>query len=174
VRADAAAAMMRALGRGAAATLSLVAALVLSACAVKPPSFPTVATPAYPPPPPVPEYPQLATAGGVEAEIIRWFSAAGYRPYQAAALAERARIESGYRVCAAGARGLRFLYQWSGARLRNLYQFAGERGCPPLDTQLAFTDHELRTVPDYACFWLATTEAGALAELRRGFARGHC
>ncbi len=158
----------------AATAMPLVAALVLSACAVKPPSFPIVATPEFPLPPPPPEYPQLATPDGVRAEIIRWFSAAGYRRYQAAALAEHALIESGYRPCAAGAAGLRFLYQWGGARLQHLYRFAGGHGCPALDTQLAFADHELRTVPDYACFWRATTEAGALADLRRGFGRGHC
>jgi len=39
---------------------------------------------------------------------------------------------------------------------------------------LAFADRELRTTPDYACFWRATTAAGALADLRRGFGRGHC
>jgi len=154
--------------------MSLAALLALSACAGKPPEFPIVATPEFPLPPPTPESPLLATPAGVRDEIIRWFAAAGYRRYQAEALAEQARIESGYRPCATGTEGLRFLYQWGGGRLRRLYRFAGGRGCPPLDTQLAFADRELRTTPDYACFWRATTESGALADLRRGFGRGHC
>jgi hypothetical protein len=110
----------------------------------------------------------------VRAEIVRWFSSAGYQPFQAAALAEHAKIESGFRPCARGA-GLRYTYQWGGTRLRRLDEFAGSHGqCPPLDKQLAFADRELRDEPTFSCFWQAKTEAAALSALRRGFGRGSC
>ncbi|HTV89092.1 MAG TPA: hypothetical protein VME41_08760 [Stellaceae bacterium] len=157
------------------AAAALGAALLLSACTVKPPAFPVVAaTPEFPLPAPLPQYPEPTTPAEVRAEIIRWFSAAGYRPYQSEALAEHARIESGYRPCARGAADLRYIYQWGGTRLRRLRQFAGAPGCPPLDRQLAFADSELRANPNYSCFWRATAEPAALAALRRGFGRGSC
>jgi hypothetical protein len=110
----------------------------------------------------------------VRAEIRRWFAHAGYKGFQVEALATHAKVESGFRPCAA-AGGRRYTYQWSGERLRRLGEFAGARGaCPPLDKQLAFADYELRSVPAYSCFWAATTESAATSALRRGFGRGSC
>ena len=112
--------------------------------------------------------------GGVRAEIARWFSAAGYQPFQVAALLDHAKIESGFNPCAR-APGLRYTFQWGGGRLRRLQEFAGSGGsCPALDKQLEFADSELRNEPAYSCFWEAKTEAAALAALRRGFGRGSC
>ena len=128
--------------------------------------------PPLPPFPPPPSQP--ATPGQVRAEIARWFAAAGYRDFQVAALVEHARIESGFHPCIAGAADLRYLYQWGGTRLQQLYRFAGGRFCPPLDTQLAFANDELRNEPKFACFWRTSTASAALAALRRGFGRGSC
>ena len=69
---------------------------------------------------------------------------------------------------------LRYTFQWGGTRRRQLQQFAKTDGCPQLHTQLAFADKELRNDAKYACFWDATTEAGAYAALRRGFGQGSC
>ncbi|HKS89392.1 MAG TPA: phage tail tip lysozyme, partial [Stellaceae bacterium] len=114
------------------------------------------------------------TPAEVRAEIARWFAAAGYRDYQVAALVQHARVESGFRPCAAGAGDLSYTYQWGGTRLQQLYRFAGARGCPPLDKQLEFADNELRHQAKFACFWGATSSTAALAALRRGFGRGSC
>jgi hypothetical protein len=87
---------------------------------------------------------------------------------------QHARIESGFRPCVV-AGSLRYTYQWSGERLRRLAAFSGSEGhCPALDKQLSFADHELRTEPNFSCFWQATTGSDALAALRRGFGRGSC
>jgi hypothetical protein len=124
----------------------------------------------YYPPAPVDE----SSPSQVHAELIRWFSKAGYKDFQVTALAEHAKIESGFRPCASGP-GLRYTYQWGGLRLRRLNEFAGARGgCPPLDKQLAFADNELRNESSYSCFWQATTKSAALAALRRGFGGGNC
>lgn len=136
------------------------------------PPLPTVPSP--PAPAPAVQRPEPSTPAEVRAEILRWFGAAGYGWFQAEALAQQAWTETGYRPCAVGPGGLRYLYQWGGARLARLREFAGDDGCPLLDTQLAFTDKELRDVPEYACFWRATTTPSALAALRRGFGHGHC
>ena len=110
----------------------------------------------------------------VRAEIVRWFSQAGYQPFQVTALVEHAKIESGFNPCAR-APGLRYTFQWGGGRLRKLLEFAGTAGtCPPLDKQLAFADRELRNEAAYSCFWEAKTEPAALKALRRGFGRGSC
>jgi len=132
-----------------------------------------------PPPPPTPpeeeaaSEEEFAAPQGVHAEIVRWFTHAGYKRFQAEALADHARIESGFNPCVSGA-GFRYLFQWSGERAQRLAAFAGSRGCPALEKQLAFADNELRTEPAYSCFWRASSEASALAALRRGFGRGHC
>jgi len=150
----------------------LAAALWLSACETVPPPA------APPPPPPLPTMPVFpwatATPAQVRGELVRWFRAAGYQEFQIAALAEHARIESGFRPCASGAAGLRYIYQWGGTRREHLYAFAGARTCPPLETQLAFANDELRNDPKFACFWDATTAHAALAALRRGFGLGNC
>jgi hypothetical protein len=118
--------------------------------------------------------PDESLSTGVRGEIARWFTGAGYNDFQVAALIEHAKIESGFRPCASAA-GLRYTYQWGGTRLRRLYDFAGVSGnCPPPEKQLAFADDELRTVPEYACFWNAQTKDEALSALRRGFGHGRC
>ena len=147
------------------------ATLLLAACTTEilPPSI----MPAPPAPPP-PARPEPATPGEVHAEIMRWFMAHNYSEFQAEALAEHARLESGFRPCAAGPAGLMYTFQWGGLRLRSLHEFAGAYRCPPLDTQLAFADNELRREANYGCFWQATTASAALYALRRGFGRGRC
>ena len=97
---------MRRVGACPAVAASIAAALLVSACAVKPPQVRMVTAPAFPRPPEPPQYPEPVTPAGVHAEDSRWFSAAGYQPFQAAALAQHARIESGYHPCIAGAAGL--------------------------------------------------------------------
>ena len=112
--------------------------------------------------------------GQTYAEIVKWFTAKGYRQFQVDALVEHARAESGFRPCAVGPADLRYTFQWGGTRLRQLHEFAHTSGCPQLDTQLAFADKELRNDAKYACFWNATTEPAAYAALRRGFGAGSC
>jgi hypothetical protein len=157
--------------------------LSISACSMfeigTPP--PESALPPAPPPPepyvePEPEpLPAGSEASGrVRAEMVRWFSAAKYRDFQIEALVDHARIESGLQPCAGGPGGFRYLFQWGGERLQRLHEFARTRSCPPLDTQLAFADNELRNEPSYSCFWRAATRSAALATLRRGFGGGSC
>jgi hypothetical protein len=148
----------------------------LSAC-----SLAELAAPVPPPtaqlppqPAPWPESPYPPSPDEAYAELVRWFSAAGYRDFQIEALAEHARVESGFRACAVGPGDMRYTFQWGGTRLRQLQDFAHTNGCPQLRTQLAFADRELRTDPKYACFWNATTERGAYVALRRGFGGGSC
>jgi hypothetical protein len=147
--------------------------LLMAACssAVAPP--PEMTTP-QPQPAPAPQFPVSATPAEVANEIVRWFATAGYHRFQAEALADHAKIESGFRPCAAGAADLRYTYQWGGTRLQRLYEFTHTRSCPPLDWQLAFADHELKTDPKFWCFWRTETRSAALAALRRGFGRGSC
>lgn len=144
-----------------------------------PPNLPPPPPPEPPPPPqvaalPPPQSTALPSPGEAYAEIVRWFSNAGYKDFQVQALAEHARAESGFRPCARGPGGYNYTFQWSGRRLQQLHQFAHTDGCPQLRTQLAFTDKELKTDPKFACFWRATSEPAAYAALRRGFGRGSC
>jgi hypothetical protein len=174
---------MRGVRAGVTIAAWIFVALFLSACSswftfLK---LPAVSPPPQPQPVPAPPHPTMlpvedySSPDRVYAELVRWFSRAGYRDFQIEALAEHARIESGFRPCATNGPDLRYTFQWSGARLRRLDQFAGSRGgCPPLEKQLAFADDELRNVPSYACFWRATTKSAALAALRRGFGGGSC
>ena len=163
---------MREVRPGAAIAVSLSLMLLIAACSSEPPPM------MVPPPPPLPVPPPrvvvIEPPDRVHAELVRWFSVAGYRPFQVEALADHARLESGFRPCAAGAADLRYTFQWGGTRLRRLHQFAGAPRCPPLDIQLAFADNELRNEPRFWCFWEATTRATALAALRRGFGGGSC
>jgi len=153
--------------------------LSMSACslleAAAPPSNPG-AMPPQPPPffaapsqPTAPPSPEAA-----QAEIVDWLHKHGYQDFQIQALVAHARTESGFRACARGPGGYYYLFQWSGRRLDQLQQFAGYAGCPQLDTQLAFADHELRSDPKFSCFWGATTEPAAYTALRRGFGGGSC
>lgn len=166
--------------RCGALALALAAALLLAGCSflgiAPPPPFSVAPPPLppFPPPPPAEASTEFSTPGRVRGEIARWFAAAGYRDFQVTALVEHARIESGFQPCVAGAADLRYLYQWGGTRLQRLHRFAASPGCPPLDTQLAFANDELRKEPRFSCFWDATTASGALAALRRGFGRGSC
>jgi hypothetical protein len=168
---------VRSVNGGAAIAVSMSVMLLLSACSGE--ITPERAAAAYPPEPvifpPQPVVPQVGNSpGGVRTALVRWFSEDGYKDFQVEALAEHAKIESGFRPCAA-APGLRYTFQWGGARLRRLQEFAGSGGsCPPLEKQLAFADRELRNEPAYSCFWNATTRSAALAALRRGFGGGSC
>ena len=164
--------MMRRVCSCAAAAVAICAAILLSACSSEP-------LPPFPEPPPglaaePQQLPEPSTPGAVRAEIARWFTAAGYRRHQVAALVEHARIESGFHPCIAGAGGLRYTFQWGGRRLQQLRQFTGTQNCPPLGAQLKFADNELRRDAKFSCFWGAISDAGALAALRRGFGRGSC
>jgi len=151
------------------------AALLLAACAPEggeePLRFPEPPAQANAPPPPIIE---PSTPGQVQTAIYRWFLKAGYPAFQAAALVDHARIESGLNPCIAGPAGLRYTYQWGGLRLQRLYQFAGTRSCPPLTKQLAFADGELRGNPNFSCFLNTTTRDAAVSALRRGFGQGRC
>jgi hypothetical protein len=162
---------MRQVRACAAIAVWISVTLLMSACTSEVVAPPVITAP---PPPPPPPHSEPSTPGRVHAEIVRWFVAAGYPEFQAEALAEHARIESGFRPCAAGPAGLRYLFQWGGLRLRHLHEFARAHTCPSLDTQLAFADNELRNEPNYGCFWQATTKSAAVAALRRGFGRGRC
>jgi hypothetical protein len=151
-------------------------ALLLSACAVEldpsPPPFP-----GRPPPQPAvvaAPAPEPTTREEIRIAMYRWFIAAGYKPFQAAALLDHARYESNYRLCARGPGGYRYLFQWGGLRLQRLRRFAATEGCPPLTKQLAFADDELRNDPKFSCFLHTTSKAAALNALRRGFGRGSC
>ena len=164
--------MIRRAGVTLAACLSLI---VLSACAVdvedESLASPRASSHGNIPSPPGAE---PATRSQVQTAIYRWFLDAGYPAYQAAALVDHARIESGFNPCIAGRGGTRYTYQWSGTRLQQLYAFAGVRTCPPLNQQLAFADGELRSNPNFSCFLTTSTREAAGAALRRGFGRGRC
>ncbi|MGC2412404.1 MAG: hypothetical protein WA459_06885, partial [Stellaceae bacterium] len=171
VRGDGINVSMRRVGACAAMAVWISVTLLMSACTSEVAAPPVITAP---PPPPPPQRPEPSTRRQVRAEIVRWFSAAGYPGFQVEALVEHARMESGFRPCAAGPAGLRYSFQWGGLRLRRLHEFDGAERCPPLDTQLAFADNELRNEPNYGCFWRATTKSAALSALRRGFGRGRC
>ncbi|HTW51564.1 MAG TPA: phage tail tip lysozyme [Stellaceae bacterium] len=123
---------------------------------------------------PAPQPTSAPTPEAAHAEIVDWLHKHGYQDFQIQAMVEHARTESGFRACAAGPGGYHYLFQWSSARLEQLQKFAGYPGCPQLDTQLAFADHELRGDPKFSCFWSATTEPAAYTALRRGFGGGSC
>ena len=161
--------------RGSAAfAAGISVTLLVSACTGEIAAPPVMIAPPQAPAAPPPPRADVSTPQGVHAEIVRWFSAAGYRGFQVEALVEHAKLESGFRPCAAGAAGLRYTFQWGGTRLQRLHQFAGAPRCPALATQLAFADGELRTDPKFSCFWAPTTKSAALAALRRGFGGGSC
>lgn len=166
--------LMRQVRACAAIAAWIAVTMLISACSSEVGTAPAMTAAPQPPPAPPPQRSESSTPQGVHAEIVRWFSAAGYRGFQAEALAEHAKIESGFRPCASGAAGLRYTFQWGGTRLQRLYEFAGARRCPPLDTQLAFANDELRNESKYSCFWRTTTRSAALAALRRGFGGGSC
>ena len=161
--------------RGSAALCVAALAVLLSACALvlseEPLRFPEPPPQAHAAPPP---HIEPATPGQVQTAIYRWFLHAGYPAFQAAALVDHARNESGLHPCIAGPGGLRYTYQWGGTRLQRLYAFAGGQGCPPLDKQLAFADRELRYDAKFSCFLHTATREAALAALRRGFGLGSC
>jgi hypothetical protein len=165
---------MRQIRACAAIALWISVTLLTSACSSEVDTPSVLTAPPQPQPAPQPPRSGPSTPARVHAEILRWFSAAGYRGFQAEALAEHAKIESGFRPCASGAAGLSYAFQWGGTRLQRLHEFAGARRCPSLDTQLAFADRELRNEQKYSCFWQATTKSAALAALRRGFGGGSC
>jgi hypothetical protein len=166
--------LMRRFRAGAAVSASM-SLMLLSACAIEVEEQPLT----FPPPPPqsrAPPPPQLEpnTPGQVQTAIYRWFLKAGYPAFQAAALVDHARVESGLNPCIGGPGGLRYTYQWGGLRLQRLYEFAGTRACPPLAKQLAFADGELRGNPNFGCFLSTTTRDAAVTALRRGFGLGRC
>jgi len=169
--------IMRRVRACAAIAVWISVMLLMSACSIFENVLPvaTAQIPPQPPPPePSPQRLEPPTPAQAYAEIVRWFSAAGYQKFQVEALAEHARTESGFRPCAAGPAGLRYTFQWGGTRLQRLHEFARTSGCPQLDTQLAFADKELRNNPRFSCFWGTTTASAAFAALRRGFGRGSC
>jgi hypothetical protein len=110
----------------------------------------------------------------VRERIAQYFRGAHYKEFQVQAIIRHAEIESDFQPCVIGTSGSSYLFQWLGERLTRLYQRAGHRFCPTLETQLAFADGELKSEPMYACFWRAPNFATALAALRRGFGRGKC
>jgi hypothetical protein len=167
---------------GAAIAVWIAILLSMSACSIfedllEPPPLQTALLPLPPPPEPPPGPPQSLSPPPPDAarvEMVQWLSTKGYREFQIDALVEHAKVESGFQACAAGPGGFRYLFQWGGARLHQLQEFARHSGCPQLKTQLAFADNELRNDPKFTCFWNAATESGAYAALRRGFGGGSC
>jgi len=162
--------------RAAAALAAWISGiLLLAACSAEveeePLRFPEPPAQAQAPPPPALE---PTTPGQVQTAIYRWFLKAGYPAFQAAALVDHARVESGLNPCIAGPGGYRYTYQWAGLRLQRLYEFTGTHSCPPLAKQLAFADNELRTNANFACFLSTTTREAAVTALRRGFGLGRC
>lgn len=159
---------------GAVQAVSMTATLLLAACSAdvdEPPlRFPEPPPQAQAPPPAL----EPSTPGQVQTAIYRWFLKEGYPAFQAAALVDHARIESGLNPCIGGPGGLRYTYQWGGLRLQRLHEFAGTRSCPPLAKQLAFANDELRSNPNYSCFLSSKNRDDAVAALRRGFGRGRC
>lgn len=157
--------------------LSIIAALVLSACSLFEPP-PNIA--GFPPPPPAPgpapalPRPEPQTRAGVQAEMVRWFRHKGYQEPQVGALIDYARMESNFNPCITNGSRYKYTFQWSADRLDRLAQFAHTRSCPPLEKQLAFADWELRNNSNYSCFFAATTRSSALTALRRGFGYGRC
>lgn len=168
---------MRVVHAGSAPFVWLLGALFLSACSSGDGTqFPA---PVWPQPQsqPAPVAPHSNAPPGpdvVRAEMVKWFSGAGYPPAQVGALIDYAKMESGFRPCAVNGAGYRYTFQWSGLRLRRLAEFSGTSGCPHLAKQLAFADRELRNEPNYSCFWQATSKPAAFAALRRGFGYGRC
>ena len=160
---------------GAAVAAWICGTLLLAACSAEvdeePLRFPEPPPQAQAPPPPIVE---PSTPGQVQQAIYRWFLKAGYPAFQAAALVDHARIESGLNPCIAGPGGYRYTYQWAGLRLQRLYEFTGTRSCPPLAKQLAFADSELRGNSNFSCFLSTTTREAAVTALRRGFGLGRC
>ena len=166
---------MRRIRACAAVAACLIAMFLLSACTTNE-ELPPQPTPFFAPPAPPPLAPRAepSTPNQVANEIVHWFTTAGYQRFQADALADHARIESGFRPCAAGPGGYHYTFQWAGTRLQQLHEFAHDPGCPRLDSQLAFANTELRNDPKFACFWDATSRTSALSALRRGFGGGSC
>jgi hypothetical protein len=64
--------------------------------------------------------------------MASWLSGSVYRDFHVAALVQLAHVESGFRPCAAGPGGYRYLLQWGGGRLRQLREFAQTSDCPHL------------------------------------------
>lgn len=112
-------------------------------------------------------------AEAVRAFVLSFWIAHTPAPYFAEALTQHAWLESRFEPSIEGRSGS-CLLQWTGTRLRDLRQFSGSRRCPDLLTQLAWAGIELKTVPEYSCFWRARSYGAALAALRRGFGRGRC
>lgn len=83
---------------------------------------------------------------------------------------QQANIESRLEPCVR-ARSGSWLYGWVGSRRKALAAYAGTSGCPSLETQLIFADHELRT--EYTSFWEAPPQR-AFHVLRQCFGRGLC
>jgi tail lysozyme len=169
--------------RRAAIVPWIALAFSLSACSVLEAFEPPPLKAEFPPQPPVPSMPPQPGvaqrsappgAGATQAEMASWLSSTGYRDYQVAALVQLADVESGFRPCATGPGGYRYLLQWGGGRLRQLREFAQTSDCPHLRTQLAFADKELRNDPKFSCFWDASTTPAAYIALRRIFGRGSC
>jgi len=111
-------------------------------------------------------------AEAVRAFMLSWFLAHNYSSAHAQAMIQQANIESGRKPCVRSRTGS-WLYGWTGNRRHALAAYAGTSGCPGLETQLAFADHELRSASAYAAFWRASTP-NTLAVLRQCFGRGRC
>src|SRR5947208_14878988 len=98
---------MRRVRACAAIALSIAVTAMLSACSTteEPLKFPE--PPALSQAVPAPR-PEPSTPGQVRAAAYRWFTAAGYPAFQAAALVDHAAIGSGFRPCAACAARLAY------------------------------------------------------------------
>jgi hypothetical protein len=104
--------------------------------------------------------------------MLSWFLSHNYSTSHAEAMIEQAYLESRFQPCVQSQSGS-WLYGWVGTRRRALAKYAGTSSCPPLEAQLAFADHELRTGDPYKPFWRASSR-DAFTVLRKCFGRGQC
>src|SRR5258705_2066710 len=131
-------------------------AFSLSACSVLEAFEPPPLKAEFPPQPPVPSMPPQPGvaqrsappgAGATQAEMASWLSSTGYRDYQVAALVQLADVESGFRPCATGPGGYRYLLQWGGGPLRQVREVGQTSHRPHLRSQPAVSHQERQYEP---------------------------
>src|SRR5690348_12804052 len=100
---------MRVVRAGAAPLVWVFGALLLAAGSSGSAPPPVAAMPPPPQSQPAPAAARsAATPHAVRAEMVRWFSRAGYRRAQVDALVDYANMESGFRPCAINPAGYRY------------------------------------------------------------------
>lgn len=105
--------------------------------------------------------------------ILAWFSA--HPEYDAAhrdAVMRQIWTESRFDPCVVNPRsGSSYLHQWVGERRTRLHRFAGS-GCPSVEAQMNFMDHELHENARYRTFFDApASQAFGVLRERYGYGR---